>query len=178
VLDGRDQGELGFEVTGEVYRCRALVADLSAVIPALTKSLMSATPERRQDALCRFEIAKRGLLLDHESREVAVAPALLAFCRALPFDLKPFLAPSMTIETRGLEASAALEWLLESVALGDAEEKIIVGAMRRCGIRREKMPFLGALSRAQAEFRRSIGHEYSYGDAVIQVLHLMQEEHV
>ncbi|MGB6739657.1 MAG: hypothetical protein WBE59_04295, partial [Candidatus Cybelea sp.] len=62
--------------------------------------------------------------------------------------------------------------------LDDTEEKTILGAMLRCGIRRENMPFRGALSRAQAEFRRSIGHEYSYGDALSQVLHSMQEEHV
>jgi hypothetical protein len=104
---------------------------------------------------------------DETLRSTAPAPSLVAVCSALEFDLKPFLAPEATLETRVLEAAAALDWFLDSLPFSERDKDRIENLARRYGVDSPKrLVFRGALLRAKDEFRRTIGHEYSYLDAL------------
>lgn len=166
VLSERDEWELRFEIMSEPLKFQATFVEPFALGKALDDALAARSPAHRREALSAFEIARSGLSDDDALRHSAVAPALIALCDALRFDLTPFVASKETLETRVLEAAAALNWLLDSLPFSERETDGLERLVARYGVDPRRLVFRGALARAKSEFRRTIGHEYSYLDAL------------
>jgi hypothetical protein len=165
-LSDRDEWELIAEVWYEAIARRAMFADAGSVSEALGDALAARSQGKRREALAAFEVARSGLSDDDELRDTVPAPALVALCNALVFDLKPFLAPEVTLETRVLEAAAALDWLVDSLPFSEPDKNSLEKLVARYNVDPTRLVFRGALARAKDEFRRTIGREYSYLDAL------------
>ena len=143
-----------------------MFANAGSLSEALGDALTTRSQGKRREALAAFEVARSGLSDDDGLRDAAPVPALVALCNALVFDLKPFLAPEVTLETRVLEAAAALDWLVESLPFSARDKNSLEKLIARHKVDPTRLVFRGALARAKDEFRRTIGHGYSYLDAV------------
>jgi hypothetical protein len=165
-LRDRDEWELRVDVWLEVMGRGAMFADAVALGTALADALTARSQAHRREALAIFEVARSGLSDADAIRSTALAPALVALCNALEFDLKRFLAPEVTLETRVLEAAAALDWLVDSLPFSEGEKNSLKKLVARYKVDPPRLVFRGALAHAKDEFRRTIGHEYSYLDAL------------
>jgi len=166
VLSDRDECELIAEVWYEATAHRAIFANPGLLSQALGEALVAPSLAKRREALAAFEVARSGLSDDDTLHDTAPAPALVALCNALGFELKPFLAPEVTLEARVLEAAAALDWLLDSLPLSEREKNSLEKLITRYKVDPTRLVFRGALARAKDEFRRTVGREYSYLDAL------------
>jgi len=167
-LRDRDEFELLSAVLGQVGDSHAAFIDPGSFSQALGEALAARSPAHRREALAAFAIAHAGLADDETTlRDSVLAPSLIAFCNALRFDPKPFLAAKEALSTRAAEAAAALQWLLEAIPTVSGRDKAgIRRLVGRYGVVPRQLVFRGALAHAQAEFRRTLGHSYGYLDAL------------
>jgi hypothetical protein len=176
VLTERDEWELRSEVVSEAMRRAAMFTEPVSVSKALADALAAGPDTRRREALAAFQVARSGLSDDETLRASAVAPALVAVCKALNVDLKSFVASEEILETRILEGAAALEWLLQSLPLSERDKDTLETLAARYNVDPWRLTFRGALNRAVNEFRRAIGHEYNYSDAIADFMNKLKKE--